>query len=165
MPRNLAMKTLPNLLMPAIFSLVCSAPSLVQAATACTVSTTSVAFGTYSSIRNVSRESTGSVDVSCTDTVGNTVSYAIALTPGTGSYAARQLASGADRLGYNLFTDSARTLVWGDGTSGTSTVSDSYRLVVSPTARAYPVYGLIPGGQNLTRVGSYSDSITVSVSY
>jgi spore coat protein U-like protein len=103
--------------------------------------------------------------VSCTDAVGNNVSYAIALTSGTGSYAARQLASGADRLGYNLFKDSARTLVWGDGTSGTSTLSDSYTLAVSPTVRAYPVYGRIPGGQNLTKVGTYGDSITVTVTY
>jgi spore coat protein U-like protein len=159
------MKNFPNLLMPAIFALACVAPGLAQAATACAASTTSVAFGTYSSIRSVSRESTGSVDVSCTDTVGKGVSYAIALTSGTGSYAARQLASGADHLGYNLFQDSARTLVWGDGTSGTSTLSDSYTLAVSPTVRSYPVYGRIPGGQNLTRVGSYGDSVTVTVTY
>jgi spore coat protein U-like protein len=159
------MTTFPRLLAPALIALACAAPGLALGATACTVSTLGVAFGAYSSIRNISRESTGSIDVSCTDQVGNTVSYAIALTAGTGSYSARQMASGANRLAYNLFTDSARTLVWGDGTGGTSILSDSYTLATSPTVRSYPVYGRIPGGQNLTKVGTYSDSITVTVTF
>jgi spore coat protein U-like protein len=159
------MKFFPSLLLPAILALAAGAPSLVQAATACMASTTSVAFGAYSPISYTSRESTGSVEVSCTDQVGNTVSYTITLTAGTGRYAARELASGANRLGYNLFTDSPRTLVWGDGTGGTSTVSDSYTLAASPTLRSYTVYGRIPGGQNQTPVGTYADSITVTVTY
>jgi spore coat protein U-like protein len=152
-------------LLAATVVLACAAPGLARGATACTVSTTGIAFGTYSPIGNGSRESVGSVDVSCSATAGGTVSYAITFTAGAGTYSARQMASGANRLAYNLFTDSPRTLVWGDGSGGTSFVSDRYSLVTSPTARSYNVYGRIPGGQTRARVGSYSDNITVTVTY
>lgn len=141
------------------------ASSAAGAATLCTVTTTAVAFGAYRSLSGLARESSGSVDVNCTAQIGSAVSYTITLTAGTGTYASRQLASGANRLGYNLFKDSAYSLVWGDGTGGSSSVSDSYTLAAPPTLRSYTVYGRIPGGQNLTRVGAYSDSVTVTVSY
>jgi spore coat protein U-like protein len=156
---------LPRLLILATLSVACGVSIPVLAATACTVTTTDVAFGSYSPFNNTSRESIGSVGVICTAQVGQTITYAIKLTSGSGSFAARQMASGASRLGYNLFTDSPRTLVWGDGTGGTSIVSDSYNVATSPTAHSYAVYGRILAGQTQARVGNYSDNITVTVTY
>jgi spore coat protein U-like protein len=73
------------------------------------------------------------------------------------------MSSGANKLSYNLYTDTNHNYVWGDGTGGTSTDSDSYYLSIL-TARNYPVYGLIPSGQNAA-AGSYADTIIVTVSY
>lgn len=135
------------------------------AAPICSVATVPVAFGAYSPLSGTARESVGSVGVSCSDVASATVGYSISLSPGTGTYTSRVLTSGAHSLGYNLFVDSARTLVWGDGTGGSSSVGDSYTLAVSPTLRSYPVYGRIPAGQSHARVGSYGDSVTVTVSF
>jgi spore coat protein U-like protein len=136
-----------------------------SAAPICTVSTVPVAFGAYSPLDGIARDSVGSVAVSCGDAPSSTISYSIALSPGAGTYASRTLVSGAHSLRYNLYLDPARTLVWGDGTGGSSTIGDSYAVVVSPTIRTYPAYGRIPGGQTHAHVGSYGDSIIVTVSF
>lgn len=134
-------------------------------AASCDVSTVSVAFGNYSPLSGASRESTGSVRVSCNEALSGVVSYAITLGRGTGSYASRSMLSGGHALGYNLFQDSARTLVWGDGTGGSTVVGDSYTMTSSPTTRTYPVYGRIPGGQTHAQVGTYVDTIMVTVTF
>src|SRR5258705_13899924 len=103
-----------------VLATILLAVTTLSKAAVCTVSTPSVAFGSYSPLTGASRESIGGVDVTCSTLIVGTVSYAISLSAGTGPYAARQMASGAHSLGYNLFKDSARSLVWGDGTSGTS---------------------------------------------
>jgi spore coat protein U-like protein len=148
--------------LPAMLLLAATA---VRAAPACTVSIVPVAFGAYSPLSGASRESVGSVGVSCSDAVSSSVSYSIALSAGTGTYASRLMASAGYSLTYNLFTDSGRSLIWGDGAGGSSVVGDSYTIATSPTLRAYPVYGRIPGGQTQAHQGTYADSITVTVTF
>jgi spore coat protein U-like protein len=82
-----------------------------------------------------------------------------------GSFSNRQLRSGASLLRYNLYSDSARTQVWGDGSDGSTTVSDSLPLTTSSAIRSYTIYGRIPNGQQMAEVGSYFDTITVIVTY
>lgn len=72
--------------------------------------------------------------------------------------------SGSNTLGYNLYTDATRSTIWGDGNAGTFTIADAYVLTAITITRNYPVYGRIFPGQNV-RVGSYADSITVTVNY
>ncbi len=69
------------------------------------------------------------------------------------------MAKGADRLNYNLYTNSSHTIVWGDGTGVTVTVSGN-----AATA-SHTVYGRIAGSQNAARLGAYTDSITVTVTF
>jgi spore coat protein U-like protein len=137
----------------------------VAVAAACSVSTVPVAFGAYSPLAAIARESVGSIDVSCGDPAAGSVSYAIALSAGAGTYASRVMASGGSFLAYNLFRDSARNLVWGDGTGGSVVVSDSYIVATSPTVRSYTVYGRIAGGQRQAAVGTYGDRIIVTVAF
>ena len=73
------------------------------------------------------------------------------------------LAGGA-QLNYNLFSDATRLIVWGDGTGGTSTVSDSYTLPASTSTRTYTVYGQIPT-QTGPIAGSYMDTVVITLSY
>ena len=63
-----------------------------------------------------------------------------------------------------MYTDPTRLLVWGDGSTGSHTVSDSYLALLTPTTKHYTVYGRVPGGQNKP-AGTYSDTVTVTVTY
>jgi spore coat protein U domain-containing protein, fimbrial subunit CupE1/2/3/6 len=135
----------------------------------CGVSATGVSFGNYDVFAASSITSTTTISVTCTLTSGGTttVSYAIALSPGLSStFVQRQMKNGANALGYNLYSDSARTTVWGDGTGGAPTVSGSMRVKPStPTlTNNVTAYGSVPALQDVA-VGAYSDGITITVSY
>ena len=136
-----------------VFALI---PAAAQAVTTCTVSATTVAFGVVQfSVVN----STGTVTINCN---ANDASITVALsTGGSASYAPRKMSSGANKLQYNLYKDSAHTLVWGNGTSGTVTNTGS---AIANVALKFTVYGQVPA-QALPAPGSYTDSITVTVTY
>jgi len=90
-------------------------------------------------------------------------SYSIRLsTGGSGSFAARRMQSGGNQLQYNLYRDITRTQIWGDGTGGSYSVTGT--IVILGSAIPYPVYGSIPGNQNVSS-GAYSDTIQVTVTY
>jgi spore coat protein U-like protein len=120
----------------------------------CSLSSAGVAFGAYDPLASAPVESAGTIGINCSPAT----SYAIALSAGNGTFDARLLRSGASALGYNLYTDPARTTVWGDGTGTSMTVSGS------GTGASYPVYGRIPARQNVP-AGSYADTITVTVTF
>ena len=126
----------------------------VPAGAGCSMGIINVVFGTYNTLSASSLDGAGSVGVTC----DVTSSFQVALSKGQGSFAARQLQSGVNVLYYNLYTDALRSLIWGDGTAGTTLVSGSGTSVM------YTVYGRIPGGQNLP-AGSYGDSITVTLDF
>lgn len=129
------------------------------AQSACSVDPTSVAFGVYSPFSGVPTDTAGTLRVSC-DTA--TVGYTLLLTPGgAGSYSPRRLAGGAYTLAYNLYADALRTIVWGDGSGGTTTVSGAFAL---PGAIDHTVYGRVPAQQNVG-AGAYTDTITVTLNF
>ncbi len=119
----------------------------------CSVSATAVNFGSYIGSQ---LDSTGAVIVTCT----NGTAYIIDLDYG-------QNYSGGNRrmidststyfLVYDVYSDSNRTTRWDfAGGSGTGT----------GTAQSHTVYGRIPGGQLAgAGVGSYSDTIMITVNY
>lgn len=142
-------------------------PGTAHAIADCTVSATGVAFGNYAFTDPAPTDTTGNVQVSCTlsGLISLNVNYTILLsTGGGGSYAPRKMTNGANPLRYNLYTNAGRSTVWGDGTAGTSVVSDGYLLGIGTTVRNYPVYGRLPASQN-TPAGAYADTITVTVNY
>lgn len=124
-------------------------------AATCTVSTTSVAFGTHTFLTTSPSDSTGTISVSC-DMVAN---YSIVILGGFSGTLARAMTSGSNQLGYNLFTDATRTVVWGDGSAGGGRVSGS-----GTTGATHTVYGRIPAGQNVP-AGNYSDALVVRVEF
>ncbi|MGH8467453.1 MAG: Csu type fimbrial protein [Gammaproteobacteria bacterium] len=132
---------------------------------ACTVSATPVSFGSYNVFNASPRDATGTITVQCTGLLGLLVNYNIKLSTGlSGSYAPRQMASGANRLNYNLYTAATRLNVWGDGSAGTSFVSNNITLVLFGVTVNHTLYGRVPALQNIA-VGSYSDNITVTVTF
>jgi spore coat protein U-like protein len=68
-------------------------------------------------------------------------------------------------LNYNMYTDSARTLIW-DSQERPST-GTSFGVGSCATAmcnRTFTVYGLIPGRQGV-RSGEYSDDVLIQVNF
>jgi spore coat protein U-like protein len=135
----------------------------------CTASTTGVAFGTYDPLSAAPADSTGNVTIVCTYVSGGAaqVAYSVALSAGSsGTYVQRQLQAGAPSLTYNLFIDSARSAVWGDGSAGTSVASGS--ATIGPGVGngrredSRTIYGRIPAAQDALP-GVYSDSIVVTL--
>jgi spore coat protein U-like protein len=121
----------------------------------CTFSSApSVAFGNYNTKNASPTDSVGTIAITC----GAAPSGVAKLSAGSGTYAQRRMTSGANTLNYNLYTTSARTQVWGDGTSGTGTVA------FTKTNNSLSVYGRIPALQNAVP-GTYSDSVVVTISF
>jgi spore coat protein U-like protein len=126
----------------------------------CTISTSSVAFGTVNTISGSNTDATGSISVTCTNGAG--WSAAAAAGGGTGAtFATRKMTAGANVLNYTLYTDSGRTSVWGDGTVSTSVLSNTGTGV----AQSVNVYGRVFSGQTSAPAGSYSDTVAVTVTY
>jgi len=143
---------------------LCTAFCCQTGQAACNVSATAVAFGIYDPLSGSPDDSTGTINVHCTFLLALPLSYEVRLsTGGSGSYAARTLASGGNTLSYNLYTSASHATVWGDGSGGTGTVSFSSLGLLSHN-RNYTVYGRLPAGQDAA-VGSYSDTITVTLDY
>ena len=133
------------------------------AAAACTIGATGVAFGAYNPQSASPDDSTGTVNVDCKST---DPAPTVALSTGlSGSYAPRRLTAGSFSLGYNLYTTTARTIVWGDGTAGTVTQTLSGGTISGGRhLYAQSVYGRIPGSQNVG-AGSYGDTIILTVTW
>ena len=141
-------------------------------AATCSVSTPGLAFGSYDVYAAGATNGTGTLSITCSKVVGdpNTVniSYTISLATGSsGSYVQRQMKSGTNFLGYNLYTSNTHSVVWGNGTGSTSTVSGTERLTNATPSRTntHTVYGQIPPLQDVAVASNYLDNITVTVTY
>lgn len=125
----------------------------------CVVNASSLAFGAYNPVLNTNLDVTGTVSVSCT----NATPYNVGLDAGAGTGATvtnRKLTSGANTLTYQIYRDSARTLNWGN-TAGTDTIAGTG----NGSAQSITAYGRIVSGQTTAAVGSYTDTVTVTITY
>ena len=124
----------------------------------CTVSATTPSFASYVPASGSAVTASGTAHVACT--IGGTV--VVTISSGSGTVAARKLvASGGATLNYNLYTDVNHTLVWGDGVTGNSVTLNVPTLLGGASA---PVYGLVPGGQDVP-VGTYSSTLTMTATF
>ena len=126
----------------------------------CTVSTSPVAFGTVNPISGSNVDASGGITVTCTNGTDWDASAGVGAGSGA-SYAARRMTAGTDLLNYNLYTNAARTTVWGDGSGTTALVSNSGTGV----AQNVTIYGRVGSGQTSVPPGSYSDTVSVTVTY
>lgn len=136
-----------------------------HAVVSCSIGSSGVAFGTYNPTSMVDNTSTGSIDVACDGTLLQIVGFSVSLSAGNGTMTTRKLVSGASNLGYNLYLDPAYMVRFGDGTMGSQTTSASFTLAVSPTIRSITVYGKLPAGQTTATVGTYSDTLIMTVTF
>lgn len=121
----------------------------------CSITANPLAFGTYTATQ---LDAATTLSVTCT----NTTTYNVGLDAGGGTgatVAIRKMANGAQLLNYSVYSDSARSTVWGT-TIGTNTVAGTG----NGSSQSLNVYGRIPAGQSPTP-GSYSDTVTATVTY
>jgi spore coat protein U-like protein len=131
----------------------------------CTVSTTALSFGTYNPASATPTTATATVNANCISvSVPMQATVDLSLSAGTsGNAAARQMASGAARLDYNIYQDSGYATVWGNGSNGgqiQSMVIENL-LVFNGTKTAY---GRIPA-RKFPKTGAYADSIVVTFTF
>ena len=130
----------------------------------CTISTVAVTFGEITFPFAGDWNAEGSVVTKCTNGAAAIITLSQGANPASGSTEAaplRQLADGANKLAYNLYTDTEKTIVWGNttGTGGTG-------VPIAGTGQEVgtPVYGQIKGNQNgNVPVGSYQDAVLATV--
>ena len=124
----------------------------------CNISATNLSFGTAGLI-GAGINATSSLSVTCT----NNDAWRISINGGgSGNVAARvmQRTGGGGSVNYQLYTDSARTLAWGDGTGGTTRATGTG----TGLAQGVTVYGRVPS-QTTPRPGSYGDTVTATIEF
>ena len=127
----------------------------------CSLGGAAVAFGTYDSLNLLPFDTIGSLVFQCNQKNHNVM---ITLSRGSGtSFAPRRMVNGSQQLFYNLYRDTGRTVIWGDGSGG----SQAYFINnPQPNNRdiTVPIFGRIPAGQNVS-VGTYADTITITMNF
>jgi len=124
-------------------------------AATCTISTSAVAFGAYAGTQV---DATGTVTANCI----TGTAWTIGLGTGTGTGATtsnRKMTSGANTLGYALYSDSGRTTNWGNSI-GTDTVAGTG----TGASQNQTVYGRIPAGA-VPAAGSYADTVVATINF
>jgi spore coat protein U-like protein len=126
----------------------------------CTISTAPLVFGTYDGYGNNATtplDAIGGVSLNCSAGSNVDVRLGQGSFPAPGSTNAnprRRLASGTDRLSYNLYEDAAYTTVWDNVAKGLK-AGKTFPVVI-------PVYARVPAGQTAP-VGTYADSVVATV--
>lgn len=132
----------------------------------CTVAAATLNFGQYDPSTGTNLAVNQNISVTCTKGTPFTVAMNAGLPANGGSFAARVMKeSGGNTLNYNLYLNAGLTTVWGDGT-GTTSVSPSQTGTGLGTPVSLTVYGNIPYQPNAVPTATtYSDSVTMTVSY
>lgn len=147
-----------------IFCLVFSTSTL---GCVCDVSANPINFGSVNPGNGSAMSFGNTISVTCnTPGKSSRISYTVTFSAGnSGGFSSRVMKNGANNLGYNVYKDSGYSQILGSGSSGTYTLSNSYKLGKnSSKTDQFNVYGQIPIAA-LTRVGSYNDNITVTLTY
>jgi len=125
------------------------------AMSSCSVTTTNIAFGNYNrSLLNT----TGNVAVTCTSGTTYTIGLDGGANAGASNVTSRYMVQGTNQLPYFLYSDSARTVNWGNPTGGPTTAAGT------GSAQNYPIYGRIPANQTApASPNQYTDIVNVTV--
>ena len=143
-------------------------PATNALAQSCSFSINTLEFGTITVGSGSSVDTTSTLNASCTGTPGTTVRVCVSLDAGSGSAAGggspRYMKNGTNALAYNLYTDAARSNVWGSS-SGLLGLLGPASLSVPLNAQgvgstSQPVYGRIASGQQALPAGFYQSLFT-----
>jgi spore coat protein U-like protein len=155
-------RTLKTLLLILLFSFLGIFKAEI-ALSQCTMNSTPINFGNYDVFSSMPLDAVGTITVNCSRDV---VRATVTLNQGLyGTFNPRRMkrSGGTDLLNYNVYTDVARTTIFGDGTGGTSRVRPRRPPgPPAPWSTTINMYSRIPPSQNVS-VGTYSDTLTATV--
>ena len=87
--------------------------------------------------------------------------YSIALNGGLyGTPVSRLMDSAGTKLSYGLFSDAARITYWGDGTTGVRVSGTG-----NGSTQSITVYGQLPVPGAVPKPGTYTDTVTATLTY
>lgn len=126
----------------------------------CHVQSATVTFGSYDPLgANLAAPldaPAAALQIACT---GGTA-WTVSLGSGQNFATSRQMRSAAGGLlGYELYSDAAHTMRWGDGSGGAAVVTGTAALTGLFTLQ---IYGRVPAGQT-PLAGTYSDTVTATI--
>ena len=133
----------------------------------------SLNFGVINLAANVAYDTSGSLHLTCSGTVGSTVRICPNIGAGSGGQAGsgdpRYMINGADQLHYNLFKDAGHTAIWGSYTGNFTSPQADITLNASGTGSAIvPIYARVYAGQGSLPAVNYQsvfDGSQSSISY
>jgi spore coat protein U domain-containing protein, fimbrial subunit CupE1/2/3/6 len=144
-----------------LFALMSPDPSLFAGNCQWLTQPTAVNFGTYSVFSGSTLTTTASFSFRCTP---NQYARLMLSQGNSGVYQpSRQMRSGANPAGYNIYLDAGATQIWGDA-SGGSVSYDVYNS--SPQNKDFndSMYGIAPPGGDMA-AGTYTDTVIAVLSY
>jgi|SRR4249919_942481 len=155
----------------AVVAMVPAAPAFAQTGSAsttflvttnvdsdCAIEATDMNFGDYHPV-GPSIAGASSILLVCTTSTQWNVGLDQGTSPGA-TVTTRKMTGLVSSLDYFLYSDSARTINWGN-TVGTDTVSGTG----TGGPQVVTVYGRIPAGQSVAGIGGYQDTITATVTF
>jgi spore coat protein U-like protein len=143
-----------NMTMPATDANAAPSPT-------CTVSATTIAFGSVNVLAGAAVDTTSTITVTCSGGAGTGQRLCISIGAGSaGDATSRQLVGpGAATLRYDLYTDSARTVLWGSWQTGYDTAGVQLDVAQNSTTPV-TVYARLFGSQQTAATGFYSSTFT-----
>lgn len=170
--RNGLMTTASGLALAAVMVLASSTDAVAQTASAnlnvsasvaekCTIATTPLNFGEYDPVVNhlaSPLDGTGTLIVRCTQ--GATANIGLDLGDNPVASTRRMSDGGANRLTYELYSDSNRTQAWGNSAPAWFTPPPA----PSAAARIFTVYGRVFAAQDVPS-GNYGDVVEATVNF
>ena len=132
----------------------------------CTINAATLNFGSVAGTTLATTLQPGSTTVSVTCT--NASPYSIAMDNGLNvSGSQRRMVNGGIFINYNLYTDAAHTNPWTTATSNTActTTNDCYLGTGSGSAQTVNIYGTVPATVTAPNTGTYSDTVTMTITY
>lgn len=120
-------------------------------------------FGTMSSILSnvdiASNTGSGSIVVTCTPGLAATIELDYGMNGGNSNVRYLINSSGSRTIAYQLYQDSNHTKVWGMG-------SLAYSISSFPdTTQTYTVYARLFASSGMPEAGTYTDTVTVTLTY
>jgi spore coat protein U-like protein len=127
----------------------------------CSITGAALDFGTYDPFASGADNNTGFVSVQCNGSINAKLSLSVGNGAGASYSAGRKMTrAGGATLLYNLYANSARTQVFGDGSRNSVTVD-----IHGYNNLDQPIYGRIPALQTSVAPGNYVDIVLVTISY
>jgi spore coat protein U-like protein len=122
----------------------------------CTITAGNVNFGSYDPTSATPLNATGTFTITC----GQGTAYTVGLGAGANAQGTtRRMAGGSQFLTYELYQNTARSVVWNN--TGTGMVSGT---ATSNSPITLTIYGQVTPSQNIS-IGSYTDTVVATVNF